>query len=63
MAESNDDSRRCSAVQEYIKSLDEVERQMYERFKKRTREKNENDKGQDILGWTEVSGELRKNIL
>jgi hypothetical protein len=63
MPGSHDGFRRCSAVREYIKSLDEVERQMYERFKKRTREKNGNERGQGILAWTELSGELRKKIL
>jgi hypothetical protein len=63
MAGSNDGSKRCSALAEYIKSLDEVERQMYERFKKRTRKKNNNERGQGILAWTKISGEHRKKIL
>jgi hypothetical protein len=63
MASSKDGLGKCSAVLEYIKSLDEVEREMYERFKQRTRERNGNDKGQGIVGWTELSGQLRKDNL
>ena len=37
MARSKDGSTRYSAVLEYIKSFNEIEREMYERIKKMTR--------------------------
>ena len=63
MERAKDGLRRCSAVLEYIKSLDEVEKEMYERFKKRMSERHGNERGQGTLTWTEKSGELRKDVL
>ena len=63
MARSKDGLRRCFAVLEYVESFDEVEREMHERFKKRTRKQNDNKRGQGILAREEKSGEFRQDIL
>jgi len=62
MARSKDGLRRCSAVLEYMKSFNEVEREMHERFKKRTRKKNENERGDGIFAREEISGKFRQDI-
>jgi hypothetical protein len=55
MTRSTDAFRRCSAVLEYIKSLDEVEREMYEKFKERMREKNYNETKKPVLKkWKKI---------
>ena len=63
MARSKDGLKRCSAVLEYMKSFNEVEREMHERFKKRTRKQNDNERGQGIFAREEISGEFRQDIL
>jgi hypothetical protein len=63
MARSKDGLRRCSAVLEYIKSFNEVEREMQERSKKRTRKPNDNERDQGIFARKEISGEFRQDIL
>ena len=63
MAKSKDDSTRSSAVLEYIKSFNEVEREMYERIKKMTREQDDSKRGQGIFAREEVSGKFRQDIL
>ena len=54
MAKSKDDSTRYSAVLEYIKSFNEVEREMYERIKKMTREQDDSKRGKGIFAREEV---------
>ena len=63
MARSKDGLRRSSVVLEYMKSFNEVEREMHERFKKRTRKQNDNERGQGIFEREEKSGEFRQDIL
>jgi hypothetical protein len=63
MARSKDGLRRCSAVLEYIKSFNEVEREMQERSKKRTRKPNDNERDQGIFSRKEKPGEFRQDIL
>jgi len=63
MARSKDGLTGCSAVLEYVESFDEVEREMHERFKKRTRKQNDNERGQGIFAREEKSGEFRQDIL
>jgi hypothetical protein len=63
MARSKDGLTRCSAVLEYVESFDEIEREMHERFKKRTRKQNDNERGQGIFAREEKSGEFRQDIL
>ena len=63
MARSKDGSRRRSAVLEYIKSFNEVEREMQERSKKRTRKQNDNERDQGIFARKEISEEFRQDIL
>lgn len=55
MAKSKDGLRRCSAVLEYIKSFNDVERDMHERFKKRTRKQNDNERDQGIFAREKIS--------
>jgi len=62
MARSKDGLRRCSAVLEYMKSFNEVEREMHERFKERTRKQNENERGDGIFAREETSGKFREDI-
>jgi len=62
MARSKDGLTGCSAVLEYVESFDEVEREMHERFKKRTRKQNENGRGDGIFAREEISGKFRKDI-
>ena len=62
MARSKDGLRRCSVVLEYMKSFNEVEREMHERFKKRTRKQNEKQRGEGIFARKEISGKFRKDI-
>lgn len=63
MARSKDGLRRYSAVLEYIKSFNEVEREMQERSKKRTRKQNDNERDQGIFARKEISEEFRQDIL
>ena len=63
MARSKDGLRRCSAVLEYMKSFNEVERKAHERFKKRTRKQTDNERGQGNLAREEISGKFRQDIL
>ena len=63
MARSKDGLRRCSVVLEYMKSFNEVEREMHERFKKRTRKQNENERGEGIFARKAISGKFREDIL
>ena len=63
MASSKDGSRRHSAVSEYIKSFNEVERERYDRFKKRTRKQNDDERDQGIFAREEISGKFRQDIL
>jgi hypothetical protein len=63
MARSKDGLRRCSAVLEYIKSFNEVEREMQERSKKRTRKPNDNERDQGIFSRKEIPGAFRQDIL
>ena len=58
MARSKDGLTRYSAVLEYVESFDEIEREMHERFKKRTRKQNDNERGQGIFAREEKSGEF-----
>jgi hypothetical protein len=53
MARSKDGLTGCSAFLEYVESFDEVEREMHERFKKRTRKQNDNERGQGIFAREE----------
>ena len=62
MERSKDGLRRCSAVLEYITSFNEVERGMYERFNKRTRKQNDNERGQGIFAREKISGKFRQDI-
>ena len=62
MARSKDGSRRCSAVLEYIKSFNEVEKDMHKRFKKKTRKQNDNKRDQGIFTREKISGKLRQDI-
>ena len=55
MARSKDGSTRYSAVLEYIKSFNEIEREMYERIKKMTRKHNDSERGQSIFAREEIS--------
>jgi|Cruoilmetagenom7_1024161.scaffolds.fasta_scaffold424203_1 hypothetical protein len=63
MARSRDGLTICSAVLEYVESFDEVEREMHERFEKRTRKQHDNERCQCILAREEISGEFRQDIL
>jgi hypothetical protein len=63
MARSKHGIGQCSAVLEYIKSLNEVERETYyERVNKRTRKQNDSKRDQGILAREEVSKGFRKDI-
>jgi hypothetical protein len=59
MARSKDGSKRYPAVLEYIKSFNEVEREMYERIEKKTRNKNNNETSQGIFVRAQISGKFR----
>jgi hypothetical protein len=63
MARSKDGLRRCSAVLEYIKSFNELEREMQERCKKRTGKQSDNERDQGIFSRKEIPGEFRQDIL
>ena len=63
MTRSKDGLSRRSAILEYIKSFNEVEREMHEKFKKRTSKQNDNERGQGIFAREEISGKFRQDIL
>jgi hypothetical protein len=62
MARSKDGSTGCSAVLDYVESFDEVEREMHERFKKRTRKQNDNERGQGIFAREEKVNSFMRRL-
>ena len=58
MARSKDVLKKYSAVSEYIKSFNEVEREMYEKLIKRARKQNDKKRDQGISAREKIPREF-----